>query len=61
MSTSIDRDQVTDLAESTGLSEKEIREIIELVGPNRSSIIREATILKRSLAAFGNSMVWKAH
>ena len=49
MSTSMQKEEISDLAESTGLSEKEIMEIIELVGPNRSSVIREATILKRSL------------
>ena len=50
MSTSVEFDEVTDLAATTGLSRKEILEIIELVGPNRASVIREAMILKRDLA-----------
>ncbi|MGC4026016.1 MAG: hypothetical protein QM744_13245 [Mesorhizobium sp.] len=50
MSGSFELDEIAEIASCTGLSQKEILEIIELVGPNRSSVIREATILKREMA-----------
>lgn len=41
------RDQyVRGLAKETGLSEEKIREIINMIGLDRGSIIREARILK---------------
>ena len=50
MSGSLELEDVADIATRTGLSEKEVMEIIELVGPNRSSVIREAAMLKREIA-----------
>jgi len=50
MSRSFEPNEVAEIAQLTGLSQKEILEIVELIGPNRSSVIREATILKQELA-----------
>lgn len=61
MSGSMEWEDVTELAQSTGLTEHEIREIIEMVGPTRSSIIREATILKRSLERAADGRQFKPH
>ena len=41
-------DYVRDLAAQTGATEDQIRSIIQLVGVERSSIIREARLLVRS-------------
>ncbi|MHA6646213.1 hypothetical protein ACX3P1_27205 [Mesorhizobium sp. A623] len=42
-------ERVKALALETGTTEDQIRAIIELIGPDRASIIREARNLKRPL------------
>ncbi|MGB3391464.1 MAG: hypothetical protein WBA88_26205 [Pseudaminobacter sp.] len=44
----INAEQIRSLALETGVSEKDIRVIIQLVGLDRASIIREARILKKT-------------
>lgn len=61
MSGSLELEDVADLATRTGLSEKEVLEIIELVGPHRSSVIREAAMLKREIARAESEDRDKAH
>lgn len=39
---------VRELMDETGLSEEQIRLIIDMIGTDRASIIREARILKNS-------------
>ncbi|WP_165900004.1 hypothetical protein [Borborobacter arsenicus] len=41
-------EQVRALAIETGVSEQDIQMIVELVGIDRSSIVREARLLKKS-------------
>lgn len=44
----LSEEQIQALALETGVNEEDIRMIVELVGTNRSSIVREARLLKKS-------------
>lgn len=61
MSESFELDEVAEIASRTGLSQKEIIEIMELVGPNRSSVIREAMILKREMSKSVGELQGETH